>query len=300
METLLKHADTAMYRTKEEGGSGFRFYAREMSQRAIERIKMESALRRALEQQQFELFYQPKVELKGGRIIGSEALIRWRHPELGLVLPSRFIPMAEETGLIHAIGSWVLKTACSQSKAWQEAGLAPFDVAVNLSAKQLKRGNLVKLVDQTLRETGLDGRHLELELTETMVMHDPERFIPILEELKELGVRLSVDDFGTGYSSLSYLKRFPFDRLKIDQSFVRDIATDTNDAVIVQTVISLGHTLGLKVIAEGVETLEQLTFLCRHRCDDMQGYYSSRPVTAEQFGRLLRENRRLPLPSIAA
>ncbi|WP_133717303.1 MULTISPECIES: EAL domain-containing protein [Methylocaldum] len=300
METLLKHADTAMYRTKEEGGSGFRLYAREMSQRAIERIKMESALRRALEQQQFELFYQPKVELRGGRIIGSEALIRWRHPDLGLVLPSRFIPMAEETGLIHAIGSWALKTACLQSKAWQDAGLSPFDVAVNLSAKQLKRGNLVKLVNQTLRETGLEGRYLELELTETMVMHDPERFIPILEELKELGVKLSVDDFGTGYSSLSYLKRLPFDRLKIDQSFVRDIATDTNDAVIVQTVISLGHTLGLKVIAEGVETLEQLTFLCRHRCDDMQGYYSSRPVTAEQFGRLLRENRRLPLPSIAA
>ncbi|MDV3241504.1 MAG: EAL domain-containing protein [Methylocaldum sp.] len=300
METLLKHADTAMYRTKEEGGSGFRLYARDMSQSAMERIKMESALRRALEQQQFELFYQPKVELRGGRIIGSEALIRWRHPDLGLVLPSRFIPMAEETGLIHAIGSWALKTACLQSKAWQDAGLSPFDVAVNLSAKQLKRGNLVKLVNQTLRETGLEGRYLELELTETMVMHDPERFIPILEELKELGVKLSVDDFGTGYSSLSYLKRLPFDRLKIDQSFVRDIATDTNDAVIVQTVISLGHTLGLKVIAEGVETLEQLTFLCRHRCDDMQGYYSSRPVTAEQFGRLLRENRRLPLPSIAA
>ncbi|BBA32572.1 hypothetical protein sS8_0607 [Methylocaldum marinum] len=300
METLLKHADTAMYRTKEEGGSGFRLYAREMSQRAIERIKMESALRRALEQQQFELFYQPKVELRGGRIIGSEALIRWRHPDLGLVLPSRFIPMAEETGLIHAIGSWALKTACSQSKAWQEAGLNPFDVAVNLSAKQLKRGNLVKLVDDILRETGLEGRYLELELTETIVMHDPERFIPILEELKELGVKLSVDDFGTGYSSLSYLKRLPFDRLKIDQSFVRDIATDTNDAVIVQTVISLGHTLGLKVIAEGVETMEQLTFLCRHRCDDMQGYYSSRPIPAEQFGRLLRENRRLRLPSIAA
>lgn len=300
LETLLKHADTAMYRTKEEGGSGYRLYAREMSQRAIERIKMEGALRRALEQQQFELFYQPKVELKGGKIIGSEALIRWRHPDLGLVLPSRFIPIAEETGLIHAIGSWALKTACSQSKAWQEEGLTPFDIAVNLSAKQLKRGNLVKLVDQILRDTGLEGRYLELEITETMVMHDPERFIPILEDLKELGVKLSVDDFGTGYSSLSYLKRLPFDRLKIDQSFVRDIATDTNDAVIVQTVISLGHTLGLKVIAEGVETLEQLTFLCRHRCDDMQGYYSSRPVPAEQFGRLLRENRRVPLPSIAA
>ncbi len=300
LETLLKHADTAMYRTKEEGGSGFRLYAREMSQRAIERIKMAGALRRALEQQQFELFYQPKVELQGGKIVGSEALIRWRHPDLGLVLPSRFIPMAEETGLIHAIGSWALKTACSQSKAWQEEGLTPFDVAVNLSAKQLKRGNLVKLVDEILRDTGLEGRYLELEITETMVMHDPERFIPILEALKELGVKLSVDDFGTGYSSLSYLKRLPFDRLKIDQSFVRDIATDANDAVIVQTVISLGHTLGLKVIAEGVETLEQLTFLCRHRCDDMQGYYSSRPVPAEQFGRLLRENRTVPLPSIAA
>jgi diguanylate cyclase (GGDEF)-like protein/PAS domain S-box-containing protein len=300
METLLKHADTAMYRAKEEGGNGFRFYVREMSHRAVERIRMENALRRALEQQQFELYYQPKVELRGGRIIGAEALIRWRHPDLGLVLPARFIALAEETGLIHGIGSWVLKTACLQSKAWQEAGLSSCNVAVNLSARQLRGGNLVEQVARTLQETGLDGRYLELELTETMVMQDPEHFIPILEELKKLGVCLSVDDFGTGYSSLSYLKRFPFDRLKIDQSFVRDIATDNNDAVIVQTVISLGHTLGLKVIAEGVETLEQLTFLCRHRCDDMQGYYSSCPVTAEQFGRLLRENRRLPLPSIAA
>jgi diguanylate cyclase (GGDEF)-like protein/PAS domain S-box-containing protein len=300
MDTLLKHADTAMYRAKEEGGNGFRFYVREMSHRAVERIRMENALRRALEQRQFELYYQPKVELQGGRIIGAEALIRWRHPDLGLVLPARFIPLAEETGLIHGIGGWVLKAACLQSKAWQEAGLASCNVAVNLSARQLRGDNLVELVARTLRETGLEGRYLELELTETMVMQNPEHFVPILEALKDLGVCLSVDDFGTGYSSLSYLKRFPFDRLKIDQSFVRDIATDNNDAVIVQTVISLGHTLGLKVIAEGVETLEQLTFLCRHRCDDMQGYYSSRPVTAEQFGRLLRENRRLPLPSIAA
>jgi diguanylate cyclase (GGDEF)-like protein/PAS domain S-box-containing protein len=298
METLLKHADTAMYRAKEEGGSGFRLYAREMSHRAVERIKMENALRKAAEQGQFELYYQPKVELEGGRIIGAEALIRWRHPELGLVLPARFIPLAEETGLIHGIGRWVLETACLQSKAWQEAGLAACSVAVNVSARQLKGENLVALVGQTLREVGLEGSHLELELTETLVMQDPEHFIPILGKIKDLGVELAVDDFGTGYSSLSYLKRFPFDRLKIDQSFVRDIATDNNDAVIVQSVISLGHSLGLKVIAEGVETEEQLLFLCRHRCDDMQGYYSGRPLPAGEFARLLRENRRLELPSV--
>jgi diguanylate cyclase (GGDEF)-like protein/PAS domain S-box-containing protein len=298
METLLKHADTAMYRAKEEGGAGFRLYAREMSHRAVERIRMENALRKAAEQGQFELYYQPKVELAGGRIIGAEALIRWRHPELGLVLPTRFIPLAEETGLIHGIGRWVLEAACLQSKAWQEAGLAACSVAVNLSARQLRGGNLVNLVGQTLREVGLEGSHLELELTETLVMQDPEHFIPILGKLKDLGVGLSVDDFGTGYSSLSYLKRFPFDCLKIDQSFVRDIATDNNDAVIVRSVISLGHSLGLKVIAEGVETEEQLLFLCRHRCDDMQGYYSGRPLPAGEFARLLREGRRLALPEV--
>jgi EAL domain-containing protein (putative c-di-GMP-specific phosphodiesterase class I) len=264
METLLKNADTAMYRAKEEGGSGFRLYAREMSHRAMERLRMENAPRRAVEQSQFELYYQPKVELEGGRIIGAEALIRWRHPELGLVLPARFIPLAEETGLIHGIGRWVLEAACLQSRAWQQQGIATSCIAVNLSARQLRGANVVALVRETLRDTGLEGSHREPELTETPVMQDPEHFIPILGQLKDLGVALTVDDSGTGYSSLSYLKRFPFDRLKIDQSFVRDIATDNSDAVIVQSVISLGHSLGLKVIAKGVETVEQLVFLCRH------------------------------------
>ncbi|SMF95409.1 PAS domain S-box-containing protein/diguanylate cyclase (GGDEF) domain-containing protein [Methylomagnum ishizawai] len=300
METLLKHADIAMYRAKEEGGNGFRLYSREMSRLAVERLQLENALRRALEQGQFELYYQPKVELRGGSIIGAEALIRWRHPELGLVAPSEFIPLAEKTGLIHPIGGWALHAACLQTKSWQREGLARLNMSVNLSARQVRGDHLTELITATLEDTGLEGRYLELELTETMVMQDPEQFIPVLRGLKQLGVEISVDDFGTGYSSLSYLKRFPFDRLKIDQSFVRDIATDSNDAGIVQTVIALGHILGLKVIAEGVETREQLAFLCRNRCDEMQGYYLSRPVPAAEFAGMLRDNRRLVLPSQAA
>ena len=259
-----------------------------MSERALERAELESALRRALDRNEFELFYQPKVDGMSGRIIGAEALIRWHHPVLGMVSPTRFIPMAEEIGLIVPIGDWVIHTACAQNKAWQDAGLRPISVSVNLSARQFNQEGLVDSVAETLYSMGLDAKHLQLELTESMVMNSAELFITKLQELKNLGVQLSIDDFGTGYSSLSYLKRFPLHQLKIDQSFVRDIATDAEDAAITSTVISLGHSLNLKVIAEGVETEEQVAFLREHQCDEMQGYFFSKPLPAQDFASLLR------------
>lgn len=289
MHALLRNADTAMYRAKEEHGNAFQFYSREMSVRALERAELESALRRALERKEFELFYQPKVDGTTGRIIGAEALIRWHHPDMGLVSPTRFIPMAEEIGLIIPIGDWVLQTACAQNKAWQNAGLEPISVSVNLSARQFKQEGLVESVADVLKNMDLDAKHLELELTESIVMNSAELFVSKLKELQDLGVQLSIDDFGTGYSSLSYLKRFPLHHLKIDQSFVRDIATDSDDAAITSTVISLGHSLNLKVIAEGVETEEQVAFLREHQCDEMQGYYFSKPLPAAEFASLLQQ-----------
>ncbi|HYC42822.1 MAG TPA: EAL domain-containing protein [Noviherbaspirillum sp.] len=289
MQSLLRNADIAMYRAKEERGNSFQFYSREMSVRALERAELESALRRALDRKEFELFYQPKVEATSGRIIGAEALIRWNHPEMGLVSPTRFIPMAEEIGLIVPIGDWVLHTACAQNKAWQDAGLPPISISVNLSARQFQQENLVESVAAALHDMGLDAHHLELELTESIVMNSAELFVTKLKELEDLGVQLSIDDFGTGYSSLSYLKRFPLHHLKIDQSFVRDIAFDADDAAITSTVISLGHSLNLKVIAEGVETEEQVNFLRDHNCDEMQGYYFSKPLPAREFATLLQQ-----------
>jgi diguanylate cyclase (GGDEF)-like protein/PAS domain S-box-containing protein len=289
MQSLLRNADIAMYRAKEERGNAFQFYSREMSVRALERAELESALRRALDRKEFELFYQPKVEATTGRIIGAEALIRWNHPEMGLVSPTRFIPMAEEIGLIVPIGDWVLHTACAQNKAWQDAGLPPISISVNLSARQFQQENLVESVAAALHDMGLAAHHLELELTESIVMNSAELFVTKLKELEDLGVQLSIDDFGTGYSSLSYLKRFPLHHLKIDQSFVRDIATDADDAAITSTVISLGHSLNLKVIAEGVETEEQVNFLRDHNCDEMQGYYFSKPLPASEFASLLQQ-----------
>lgn len=288
MPTLLRNADTAMYRAKEEQGNAFRFYSREMSERALERAELEGALRRALERKEFELFYQPKVDIRSRRIVGAEALIRWNHPQLGLVSPTRFIPMAEEIGLIMQIGDWVLRTACAQNKAWQEAGLTPISVAVNLSARQFGQDALVHSVARILDELQLAPHHLELELTESIVMNSAEQYVSKLRQLQDLGVQLAIDDFGTGYSSLSYLKRFPLHHLKIDQSFVRDIPSDDDDAAITSSVISLGHNLDLKVIAEGVETEEQVAFLREHNCDEMQGYYFSRPLPAHEFASLLQ------------
>ncbi len=287
LASLLTNADTAMYRAKDANGNTYQFYAHDMGVRAQAHAELESALRAAIEQQQFELYYQPKVELKSGRVVGAEALIRWHHPTLGLVAPQRFIALAEEVGLIVPIGEWALRTAHAQNKQWQDAGLAPLNLAVNLSMRQFQQNGLVELVARVLRETGLDGRYLELELTESMVMNNADQFVAKLFELKALGVQLSIDDFGTGYSSLSYLKRFPLDRIKIDQSFIRDSATNAHDAALTCSIIDLGHSLNFKVIAEGVETRQQLAFLRAHRCDEIQGYYFSEPVPASEFAALI-------------
>ncbi|HJV50579.1 MAG TPA: EAL domain-containing protein [Noviherbaspirillum sp.] len=291
-ETLIRHADIAMYRAKESGRNNFQFYTATMNERLLERLRIEGDLRNAVEREEFVLHYQPQIDLANGRTVGVEALIRWQHPELGLLPPQRFIGLAEETGLIVPIGAWVLKSACRQAKAWQDAGLGELRVAVNLSARQFAQHDLVQAVAAVLHDTGLPPRCLELELTESLVMTDVERAIGILCELKSLGVQLSLDDFGTGYSSLSYLRRLPIDALKIDQSFVRDITHAPDDAAIVASIISLAHHLKRHVIAEGVETQEQISYLRLHGCNEMQGYYFSKPVPAEMFEKLLQYDLR--------
>jgi diguanylate cyclase (GGDEF)-like protein len=294
VDTLLRNADAAMYRAKEHGRANFQFYTSEMNERVSDRLALESALRRALERREFALHYQQKVDLRTGEIIGAEALVRWSHPEWGLVRPARFIPIAEETGLIVPLGEWVVHEAARQCRAWREAGLNPGVVSVNLSARQFRQEGLVRTVSRILEETGLDPASLEMELTESMVMHNVETAIATLQGLKSLGISLSVDDFGTGYSSLSYLKDLPIDTLKIDRAFVRDIGTgaEAEDGILAQAIISLGHAMHLKVIAEGVETDAQVHFLKRHGCDQVQGFLYGEPVPPEQFARLLERARR--------
>jgi predicted signal transduction protein with EAL and GGDEF domain len=288
-QTLLKNADAAMYSAKKLGRNNAQYYSAEMNVKAMERLVLENGLHHALERNEFLLHYQPQVDLRTGEIAGMEALVRWQHPELGLVSPAMFIPVAEDSGLIVSIGEWVLRTACAQNKAWQLAGFKPISVAVNLSARQFRQPDLAEMVAGILAETGLDSACLELELTESLVMQDVEKTIATLSKLKAMGIKLSIDDFGTGYSSLSYLKRFPIDTLKIDQSFVRDITTDPDDAAIAKAIISMAHDMQLRVIAEGVETEAQKTFLQQRHCDEMQGYLFSRPVPAEAFETLLRD-----------
>ncbi|HEX8614789.1 MAG TPA: EAL domain-containing protein [Telluria sp.] len=286
-ETLTKHADIAMYRAKELGRNNYQFYCPAMNARTLERLQIEADLRHALERNELVLHYQPQIDVTSGAIVGMEALLRWEHPVLGVVSPLRFIGLAEEMGLIIPIGAWVIRTACLQNMAWQKAGLGKLRMAVNLSARQFTGKDLLQSVAGALEESGLAARYLELELTESMVMNDVDNAITILRKLKELGVHIAIDDFGTGYSSLSYLRRFPIDVLKIDQSFVADIALGADGAAIVVSIISLAHSLRLKVIAEGVETAEQLGFLREHGCDEVQGYFFSRPVGALEFEHLL-------------
>jgi diguanylate cyclase (GGDEF)-like protein len=286
-ETLIKNADTAMYQAKENGRQSYQFFKSAMNVRAVERQSIEEGLRRALERQEFALHYQPKVNLNTGQITGAEALLRWTHPIRGLVPPAQFIPVAEDCGLILPIGNWVLREACKQAQLWANAGLPASTMAVNISAMELRNESFLEGVFSALEDTGLDPKSLELELTESVLMKHAESAESILRTLRARGVHLAVDDFGTGYSSLSYLRKFPVDSIKIDQSFVRQITTAPGETTIVTAVISMGRSLKLRVVAEGVETQAELNFLQFHRCDEAQGYFFSRPVLPEAFARLL-------------
>jgi diguanylate cyclase (GGDEF)-like protein/PAS domain S-box-containing protein len=287
-ETLIKNADTAMYHAKERGRNNFQFFKAEMNLKAVERQSLEGSLRRALEREEFLLHYQPKVNLDTGEITGVEALIRWQHPDRGLVPPSQFVPIAEDCGLILQIGRWVLREACRQARAWQNAGLPPLPIAVNVSAVEFRDMGFAERVRTVLSETGLEARYLELELTEGVLMEDAETMVSVLQELKMMGVLLAVDDFGTGYSSLSYLRQFPIDVLKIDQSFVNQITADPDDSTIVSAIINMGKSLKHLVVAEGIETREQRAYLQAQRCAEGQGYLFSAPLTAARFGDLLQ------------
>jgi diguanylate cyclase (GGDEF)-like protein len=289
-ETLIQNADTAMYQAKENGHDSYQFFRPAMNVRAVERQSIEEHLRHALERNELTLHYQPKIDLDTGAITGAEALIRWTHPTRGPISPDQFIPIAEDCGLILPIGGWVLREACAQARAWEDAGLPVITMAVNISALQFRKSNFLEDVYAALIETGLDPKYLELELTESALMTRTESTASILSTLRGVGVRVAADDFGTGYSSLSYIRKFPLDALKIDQSFIRQITTIPDETTIVRAIISMGRSLDLRVIAEGVETQDQLDFLRAHGCDEAQGYFFSRPVPAEQFAALLRVN----------
>ncbi|MBF0529658.1 MAG: EAL domain-containing protein, partial [Deltaproteobacteria bacterium] len=292
-DLLLQHADTAMYTAKEKGRNNYQFYTSEMNIRAKERLLLENSLRLAMDHKQLILHYQPRLELVSGRIIGMEALVRWQHPEMGLMPPAKFISIAEETGLIFPIGEWILKTACQQTKTWTDAGLGPFQIAVNLSGRQFRQPLLPDLVAGILDETGLDPRQLELELKESIIMQDLELVTSLMTELKRIGLLLSIDDFGTGYSSLHNLRRFPIDTLKMDSSFIRDMNGNDHDQDIVRAIIAFGHNLRLRVLAEGVETEQQLSILVKEGCDEMQGNYFAPPLPAWDFEKLILGGRRL-------
>ncbi|MCB4811038.1 EAL domain-containing protein [Methylovorus menthalis] len=297
-DTLLSNADSAMYQAKANGSNNFRFYAKEMNAELGHRLSLENDLWHALEKQQLVLHYQPQVCMSNGKIIGMEALIRWQHPTLGLIPPLQFIPLSEDDGLIVPIGIWVMETAANQNRQLQQAGHPPIRVAVNLSVRQLEQKDLVHCIERTLQHSGLDPTCLELEITESMLMHNIEESIVTLNRISDLGVQLSLDDFGTGYSSLSYLKRLPINRLKIDKSFINDIPTTHNDAVIARSIIALAHSLEIQVIAEGVESAEQYAFLRENGCDEVQGYLLSRPRPFAEIEALLQAGGRLALPEI--
>jgi diguanylate cyclase (GGDEF)-like protein/PAS domain S-box-containing protein len=292
---IMKHADMAMYLAKEEGKNTFAFFSDRMKPQSIERLTLETSLRRALELEEFTLHYQAKVDFKTGEITGVEALLRWHTPELGAISPARFIPLAEETGLIVPIGKWVLRTACRQSVEWRKQGLPPVRMSVNLSMRQLNDEALVREITSVLAETGMEPSMLELEVTESTIMHNAARAVDVLTAVKDLGVRLAIDDFGTGYSSLAHLKRFPIDTLKVDRSFIRELPNDAEDKAIAEAIIAMGKTLSLTVVAEGVETPQQQAFLSEKLCDEMQGYYFSTPVAAQDFAELLRSHHPRPL-----
>jgi diguanylate cyclase (GGDEF)-like protein/PAS domain S-box-containing protein len=288
-EEMLQQADTALYRAKEEGRGRFKYFSEELTRAARERIALEAALRRAITENELRVYYQPQIDIQSGALVGAEALLRWQHPEEGMMLPSRYIAVAEETGLIAAIGDWVLRETCRQGKAWLDAGLPPISLAVNLSPQQFHHKDITATVAQALQESGFPAKHLELELTESILIKRESEAVAKMNELRGMGIRLAIDDFGTGYSSLSYLKRFPVDVLKIDRSFVEEIPEQKGDMEIANTVIAMGHTLGFKVLAEGVETEEQLEFLKLQGCDLYQGFFKSQALPAEEFAKLLQQ-----------
>ncbi len=288
-KTLLSNADIAMYRAKAQGRNSFCFYSAELNSHTLEKLELEAGLRHGLERNEFRVHYQPKINIATGAMTGVEALIRWQHPARGLLMPDTFIQIAEETGLIQPIGLWTLREACTRAKAWEDSGLPRLPVAVNLSAGQFQQEQLVSQLAEILKSTGLAPNTLELEITESMVMQDPEQAVKLMESLREMGVRLTIDDFGTGYSSLGYLKRFPIDSLKVDRSFVRDLPHNADDIAITRAVIAMAHSLEVKVIAEGVENQEQLDLLRAEGCDEYQGYLCSRPLNEADLVSFIRE-----------
>jgi diguanylate cyclase (GGDEF)-like protein len=295
---LLKNADIAMYCAKEKGRNNYQFYSTQFDKHSVERLSLEASLHRALDRNEFTLHYQPKVDIATGQISGMEALLRWQHPELGWIQPARFIPLAEESGLIQKIGGWVLKTACAQNRAWQKQGMRPLRVAVNLSSHQFASDSVLQDVEIALQESGLEAPNLELEITESAAMHNPEQTASILRQLKNLGTHISVDDFGTGYSSLAYLKRLPIDSIKVDRSFVEDLPEDLESVAITTAVINMAHVLRLRVVAEGVESAAQLRFLHGEGCDEMQGYLFSEARPAFEIPGLMRKTLRHGIGSV--
>ena len=291
VKTLMKNSDAAMYHAKEQGRNNFQFYRDSLNTSSMERMLLERSLRSAIEKDEFLMFYQPQMDLKTGKLVGAEALIRWLHPQQGMISPGAFIPLAEETGLIIPMGTWALETACRQSKEWQDAGFEPIRIAVNLSGIQFKQPNFTEMVIGVMKRAGVEPRWMELELTESIAMGDVETSYAKLKMLSNIHIKLAIDDFGTGFSSLSYLKRFPIDTLKIDQSFVRNCTTDSDDEAIIHTFIGLAHSLGLSVIAEGVELPEQLELLKSYNCDEIQGYYYGRPMPAKDFAEFMKRNQ---------
>jgi EAL domain-containing protein (putative c-di-GMP-specific phosphodiesterase class I) len=292
-QEILKNADLAMYEAKGDGGNQFRFYAADMNSRAREALALDSRLRDAVAQNQFILYYQPQIDLRTRRVVGAEALVRWETPDRGLVSPAEFLPRAEKTGLILPINEWVLREACREAASWQRRGLPPLRISVNLSSIQFQKQSVPLLVARVLADTGLDPRRLDLELTESMLLEQTDAVVRDLQQLRELGIGISIDDFGTRYSSLTYVKHFPIDRLKIDQSFVRDLGSNPHDAAIVRAIVSLGHSLELEVIAEGVESAEQVELLQAEGCDEVQGYFFGKPMPASEFVSLAVGEQRL-------
>ena len=287
-QTLTKNADIAMYKAKEEGKNNFQFYSEKLNTSSLERLNLESDLRHALARNQFQLYYQIKRDTRSDLITGMEALLRWQHPDLGTVAPLRFIPLAEETGLIVPIGRWVLRAACTQNVAWQNLGLAPLNMAVNLTARQLFDENLLTDLTKILADTGMDAHLLELEISESLLMRDVQKTLHIFRGIKAIGVRIAVDDFGIGYSSLASLKQFPLDTIKIDRTFIHDVASVAENKALTEAIIAMGRTLSLTVVAQGVETKEQADFLRQNACDEFQGFYLNKPMPADQMTELLR------------